>query len=538
MTSTLLYGAPALLGLFMALAAAAHAWQNRTGPGWRELTLFGGAVAWWCAAEIVWMLVTDPGSRLLVAKAQYLGITTTPVFWFLVALSYAKEGHPLTGWRRGWLFVVPALTLLLVFTNERHGFIWSAIEISPSAPEASISYGPAFFLHAVWAYALAVVAAWILVTRFAASPLYRRQLAVVALGTIFFLVVSILYVTRLVPFPVDPTPLAFAVVFASLGWATRKHRIFELVPVARGIMVERLRDGVLVTNSEGQIVDANRAAGELLRPWRDQLLGVRLRGLFPEALSEASEGQFEVHMAGGTTLEFRFSSILSPDQAIQGRVVLVRDVTRERADRVKFEAVQAKLSAMNVELDRLARTDSLTGLANRRRLLEDLDREWARAVRTGQPLSLLLLDLDHFKRVNDEHGHLMGDKVLETVGRVLADLVRPQDTLARFGGEELAVLFTNTDLESAIIASERLLEAIRTHRHKAETGPPFQVTASGGLARREARDRAPRDLIARADHALYRAKAEGRDRLVSEVGHGVSREAVPPPGTTPHREGS
>lgn len=535
MPQHLLYGAPAFLGMATALALAIDAWQNRTGPGWRELSLFGMAVAWWCAAEIGWVLTADPGVRLRIAELQYVGITTAPVFWFLVALSYAKDGHLLTGRRKGWLFVVPALMLALVLTNERHGLVWASMEITMSTLDARIRYGPGFYLHAVWAYGLAMVAAWILVTRFAASPLYRRQLAVVALGTGFFLVVSLLHITRLVALPVDPTPLAFAIVLASLGWAMRKHRLFELVPVARGIMVERLRDGVLVTNSEGKIVDANQAAGELLKPWRDQLLGVRLRGLVPETLSDATEGQFELRMTGGKTLEFRFSSIMSPDQSVQGRVVLVRDVTRERADQAELQAAQTSLRTLNVELERLARTDPLTGLANRRRLLEEFDREWARSLRTGQPLSLLLLDLDHFKRVNDDHGHLVGDKVLETVGGILAALVRPQDLPARFGGEELAVLFTNTDLASATIASERLLEGIRSHQHADDAGELFHVTTSGGLARRETWDQVPRDLLARADHALYEAKGAGRDRVVAATGRGAPRGSDGSPAEEPSR---
>ena len=536
MPQHLLYGAPAFLGMATALALAVDAWQSRTGPGWRELTLFGVAVAWWCAAELGWVLTADPGVRLRIAELQYVGITAAPVFWFLVALSYAKDGHPLTGKRKGWLFLVPALMLALVLTNDRHGLVWASMEITVSTLDARIRYGPGFYVHAVWAYGLAMVAAWILVTRFAASPLYRRQLAVVALGTGFFLVVSLLHITRLVALPVDPTPLAFAIVLASLGWAMRRHRLFELVPVARGIMVERLRDGVLVTNSEGKIVDANRAAGELLKPWREQLLGVRLRGLVPETLSDATEGQFELRMTGGKILEFRFSSILSPDQTVQGRVVLVRDVTGERADQAELQAAQASLSTLNVELERLARTDPLTGLANRRRLLEELDREWARSVRSGQPLSLLLLDLDHFKRVNDEHGHLVGDTVLESVGGILAALVRPQDLPARFGGEELAVLFTNTDLASATIASERLLEGIRSHQHADDAGVLFHVTTSGGLARRETWDQTPRDLLARADRALYEAKGAGRDRVVAATGRGAPREHDASPAGEPSRE--
>ncbi len=153
----------------------------------------------------------------------------------------------------------------------------------------------------------------------------------------------------------------------------------------------------------------------------------------------------------------------------------------------------------------LATTDALTGLANRRVFHERLDAECARADRAGTPLALVLIDLDHFKRVNDTHGHQVGDEVLREVGRRLRARSRREDVAARFGGEELAWLLPGADLAAAHEAAERLRHDIRD--------TPFGVagvrTASLGVA--EYGHDGPGGLVRRADLGLYRAKAAGRD---------------------------
>lgn len=161
--------------------------------------------------------------------------------------------------------------------------------------------------------------------------------------------------------------------------------------------------------------------------------------------------------------------------------------------------------------------DALTGLANRRALLEALERECRRAMRTAQPLAALMLDLDHFKRVNDERGHLVGDAVLREVARHLAERVRAYDVVGRFGGEEFLVLLPGTTGEGAMAVAEAL-------RHDLETpvrcgDEAIDVTVSIGVSSRvPVRDeRGCEALIASADRALYRAKERGRNRCELEA---------------------
>lgn len=172
----------------------------------------------------------------------------------------------------------------------------------------------------------------------------------------------------------------------------------------------------------------------------------------------------------------------------------------------------AELEVARSEADRLARTDPLTGLENRRTFVEQLDREWARATRQGNPLACLMVDIDHFKLVNDTWGHPGGDEVLKAVARELLVSCRASDILARVGGEEMAVILPDTDEASALACAERLravVAAMVVRVGEAE----IRVTASFGAAARTADHQSPIALVASADAALFDAKRAGRNRV-------------------------
>ncbi|GHC30157.1 GGDEF domain-containing protein [Aidingimonas halophila] len=167
--------------------------------------------------------------------------------------------------------------------------------------------------------------------------------------------------------------------------------------------------------------------------------------------------------------------------------------------------------AHEAHLRRLSDTDALTGLANRRKLMKRLDEEIAKSNRYGTPLSLMLLDLDHFKQVNDTWGHLQGDQVLAEFGSLCTGLIRTEDTLARLGGEEFAILLPLTPQSHCQALAERLRHHIAGHDFGIGQG---KVTASIGVAEHrvgESRER----LIDRADNSLYIAKEQGRNRVIS-----------------------
>lgn len=172
---------------------------------------------------------------------------------------------------------------------------------------------------------------------------------------------------------------------------------------------------------------------------------------------------------------------------------------------------------MEDKLHRLATYDQLTELHNRRALLERLQEEVARSTRYNRPVSLLLLDIDRFKRVNDTYGHDVGDDVLRRVSHLLKHAVRTADLVARFGGEEFAIVLPETSLAEAGVLAERLRELIATDSptvtSRAGTVQRLSVTVSFGVACINAEADAEKELIKAADEALYRAKHNGRNRV-------------------------
>jgi len=161
-------------------------------------------------------------------------------------------------------------------------------------------------------------------------------------------------------------------------------------------------------------------------------------------------------------------------------------------------------------------TDELTGLFNRRRFGDAFRREWASARRYKTPLCLLMVDIDHFKSINDSHGHDAGDEVLREFASRVRALTRGIDVVARFGGEEIVVLMPDTQLEGVHAVAERIPERIATVRFPIHRGMrAVNVTVSIGVAARKVDDATADALLKRADLALYRAKGEGRDRVVA-----------------------
>ena len=174
-------------------------------------------------------------------------------------------------------------------------------------------------------------------------------------------------------------------------------------------------------------------------------------------------------------------------------------------------------SAYHEEIYRLVATDGLTGLSNRRAFEDALGREFSRSTRYGRAMSVLMIDVDHFKRVNDVHGHLAGDVALRQVGAALRGNIRRDDLAGRMGGEEFAVLLPEIEHADALRVAEKLRACIRERRIVYE-GASIPLSVSVGVATRSERDKQPVDLLRRADEALYAAKRAGRDRVVGSRG--------------------
>lgn len=213
--------------------------------------------------------------------------------------------------------------------------------------------------------------------------------------------------------------------------------------------------------------------------------------------------------------------VMDPVQ-VAGILDKAKEILTIRNLQLLDEIIEAKRNAEILEtrtrdLETQASTDSLTGLFNRGHLDEVLDTEFTNATEQGWPLSIAFIDLDHFKGINDTHGHQAGDQVLQEIAAVLTENVRQGDIVARYGGEEFIVLLPGTGAKGAHIVMERMLTALRNRRHVINTDESITVTGSVGLAthlNHGQRFENVTDLLRAADRALYIAKREGRDRLV------------------------
>jgi len=239
------------------------------------------------------------------------------------------------------------------------------------------------------------------------------------------------------------------------------------------------------------------------------LMAVATRNFEPGVEPERATVRMRKKDGSLVWIEFTASVVRNPSTGEAAEaVVTMRDISERKE-------LEEKLSAF-------ALTDGLTGLANRRAFDETLDREWKRTLREGSQISLLLLDVDHFKRFNDQHGHQVGDDCLRAVAVAVKGAVRGTDIAARYGGEEIAVVLPSTNTAGALEVAEKMRSAVEALQITQEDNQEGSwVTASVGVATALSRQggtmRMPESLLLAADTALYKAKREGRNRVATAL---------------------
>jgi len=295
-----------------------------------------------------------------------------------------------------------------------------------------------------------------------------------------------------------------------------------VVPIARDTLIEQMIDCVVVLNATNHVVDANPAARRLLQ------LGNGSIGLPVEQALSAWPGivsrcqatsprqtQIRLSEAPLRFVHVQITPLVTKGVAFSGRLIVLRDVTAGHLAELKLQEANARLQTRLEEIRSLqermrdqAIRDSLTGLFNRRYLEETLPRELATASRRGTTVSVILLDVDRFKRINDTAGHRAGDETLLRLARTLESQTRKGDIACRYGGDEFVVVLPDTRLDAA---GGRAEELRTTHRADAEAHRIPWGTLSLGVACSPEHGEDADALLQSADRALYQAKNSGRD---------------------------
>lgn len=286
-------------------------------------------------------------------------------------------------------------------------------------------------------------------------------------------------------------------------------------------IIENCADAVVVADRDQTVTYVNKSAESMFGYASEDLIGNAFDILIPapvrtrhHALAETfrQSGEASRYMqnrdvtiyalrADGSEFPVNVSILKIGSGAEMSLVAIVRDITEQK----QFEQ----------ELEKIASTDPLTGILNRRTFLPRAEAEYARAQRYGRPMTFAMIDIDRFKRINDKYGHSVGDQALCHVVNVISDGLRLTDVLCRWGGEEFALILTETDEKSALITMQRLRRSVQDKPLLRAEKPdePIPMTVSIGFGSVAAGDGALDTLINRVDQALYTAKRTGRNKV-------------------------
>ncbi|MEO3947194.1 histidine kinase N-terminal 7TM domain-containing protein [Gorillibacterium sp. CAU 1737] len=448
---------------------------------------------------------------------EYIGIAFCPPLSLLAVLHYTAMERWLKRKVIASLFIIPSLSLILLLTNSWHHLFYRSIYWREGAPykTADVVVGNWYVVQGCYTFGCLLLASLILIGQWRKTPVYRKQVFAMLIGQLLPIASAFLYMIGATPYGMDPVPFVLTLTSACYIWAMKTTGMIDIAPIARDFIFESMRDGVIVLDPLDRLVDYNRAAQRIVPVLCTPHLGFTL-----DKLKEME--------AGGRNLLTRLaSSELDGGQRIRWEQqedirhyeVYVAPVLNRRGDAIGRMMTLLDVTEAAVSEERLrylATHDGLTRILSRTFFLEQAEQLYQACLYEGKGFSLFLLDIDHFKLVNDTYGHFAGDQALVHVVQICQRHLPEAALFARYGGEELVCALPRTSLSGAF----GIAEAIRTdlaHSPLPWEEEEITVTSSFGLATVQTVGDSLADLLQKADKALYQAKERGRNRVCPAI---------------------
>lgn len=467
-------------------------------------------------------------TKIIWAKIQYFPTQNVLPFLVLFVLTYTgRIRAPFPRWIYA-LWIIPAIITGLALTNESHHLIWTGFSpIDPVSRLMVYYHGWGWWFMQAWFVVMLLTIVSILIVEMVKSThtRYRWQMRLMLLSILGPSIGGIVYISNANPVPgldwgLVGSMFAILMMTASLFG----FKFLDIVPVARELLLEQMEVGVLVINANNSIVDLNPAMKRLfpnteIRLGMDSIDTLQKLGI-KDPQFEGNGKIFRQEIISDQDrfycIEFRLSEIRSKNSFI-GWLGEFRDISFQKRVAEEKEKVNKDLNeklkeieSLQQELREQAIRDPLTNLFNRRFFDESFSRELAVAKRSNHIINLLMVDIDHFKSINDQFGHPVGDHVLRYFGDLLINLTRKSDIVCRYGGEEFILLLSDMPTEEAILRAD----TIRTEFENMCLNDPLlkrSVTISIGISAYPQNGENANTLIRKADEALYEAKQAGRN---------------------------
>jgi diguanylate cyclase (GGDEF)-like protein/PAS domain S-box-containing protein len=336
------------------LSIAPLVWHRKQVSGAKWFTMLLLSVGEWCLTYAIEILVISQASKMFWVKIEYLGIASLAPLWLMFSLTYTHKDEGFVGWKRFIIWIVPVITILLVFSNEYHHFHYIKIALSgeSSGSQLVITHGPAFFLFTAYSYILLLIGSIALIWAIINFPhVYQKQATALIVGALIPWAINIIYILNLTS-GYDPTPFGFSLTAIIYFWAIFRLDLFNVIPVARGMVIESMSDAMLVLDAQNHIADINPAAVRLTGIKHSPSVIGRPAGAvlsaFPELIERYSnvfetKGEIQINSKEGNGFyELEISPIRTQEGSVAGRIVVLRNVT----DRKQTEETLKKSEAL------------------------------------------------------------------------------------------------------------------------------------------------------------------------------------------------
>lgn len=452
------------------------------------------------------LISTSISMAYISIKLKYFGLVLLTLYWIIIAYKFKNNSYP-SFKNYIYLSIVPFLTLFSLVTNEYHNYYYSNIKIinQKNFFYVQTEKGILYYIFVIYTYVVLIILIKVLYKSYKFNNNQRKnQNKILIISLIIPLIFNLFYLFEIIPSSIDPTSFGFLIMSYFIYKAIFKYSFLDLKDSIRCSIYENVKECIFVLDDKYRIVEFNHQAHITLDFFENKNIGNFIENhKVGKMIVEKSKNSdiFDLFIETEEKLyiyNFKKNPIFLKTNLV-AYVYIVSDVT--------------SLKAEITDLSYIASHDYLTGVYNRMSFTKEAQKALEKLNRYGGELSVIMLDIDFFKKINDNFGHMIGDEVLAKLAKTITVNLRSNDILGRLGGEEFCILLPETNLNNAFIISEKIRRIIELTEFYWKKGH-IHITISLGISsyNNKMNRISLAELLDLADKALYLSKNTGRNR--------------------------
>lgn len=463
-------------------------------------------IAVYCFASAFGLIATTLSAIKVWTAIQYVGMAFSTPLGLLFIMQYL--GFHLTRKKIMALIAIPFISLIMVATNDIHHFHYRVFEIDPilGAPYIHQEIGIWYIIHGIFTFGCMFVSFLLVLIHWKeTTKAYRQQLIALMCGQLIPMITAFIYLLGLTPQGVDPVPMVLWASSFLYLWSINSSRLFRVMPVAKDAIFHSINDGVIVLDESARLIEFNQACSKVFPQLTRSMISRDIGETWIEVTGQPMPFTLEA-VVNTQDIEMVLS-----DHTYQVRVTELQHVNHGKGLLLIFTDI-TELKELQRQLEQLAFYDELTQIYNRRAFFQQCNQAYSEARESSSAFTVILMDIDHFKNVNDTYGHAIGDQLLVHVIKVCQSVLKKGELFARYGGEEFVLALKDSTLLEGQALANLLCNSVESQPLMTTEGA-IRATISCGVAEGTKGQETLYQLLNNADKALYAAKQAGRNRV-------------------------